>query len=271
MKKDCEVVRDLMPLVVDGTASERSRKMVGEHVAECEPCREMFDEMRQEVPVQPQRQAGKLVKKLRWRRRLRGAALVLLGVALSALLAVAGLRGWEYCFEDDVVLTAEESYSVELVQDDIYGIQTIWTIKDGHAQISNTCFDAKTGDMYFWSSTSRIPLPAKADKMVNQEPHLCYDEDLGYAYIDVLFDAEGNVLYAAVTPVNRIIRGLPESWENRYTGTPPFQQVIFERPNPSDAALTEAWRARLVETGFFNEWRERMGLRNLETIPEEAE
>lgn len=271
MKHDCDIVRDLMPLVVDGTASEKSREMVGEHVAECEPCREMFDEMRQEVPAQPQRQAGELVKKLRWRRRLRGAALVLLGVALSALLAMAGLCGWEYYFKADVVLTAEENYSVELVQDDIYGTQTIWTIKDGHAQISNASFDAKTGDMYFWSSTSRIPLPTKSDKMVNQEFHLCYYEDLGYAYIDVLFDAEGNALYAAVTPVNRIIRGLPEGWESRYTGTPPFQQVIFERSSPSDEALTEAWRARLDETGFFDEWRERMGSRNLEMVPEEAE
>ena len=46
---------------------------------------------------------------------------------------------------------------------------------------------------------------------------------------------------------------------------------MVQTSNPSDEALTETWRARLVETGFFNEWRERMGVRNLEMAPEEAE
>ena len=35
MKKDCEVVRDLMPLVLDDVASDGSKHMVSAHVQTC--------------------------------------------------------------------------------------------------------------------------------------------------------------------------------------------------------------------------------------------
>ena len=40
MKMKCEVVRDLLPLYVDGVVSEESRKMIEEHLEECDDCRE---------------------------------------------------------------------------------------------------------------------------------------------------------------------------------------------------------------------------------------
>ncbi|MCH5287100.1 MAG: zf-HC2 domain-containing protein [Christensenellaceae bacterium] len=269
MKHECDIVRDLMPLVADGTASEKSRAMVDEHIDECEPCREMFDEMRQEVKTEaPQAQAEKLVKKLRRHRMLRRALLVLLGVAISAVLVVVGQRLWLYYFEADVVLTAEENYSVEVVRKDFFGTQTIWTIKDGYAQIPNTYFDAQTGDLYLWSSTTRLRLPAASDQMVNQTNQLYYFDDLGYAYIDVLFDVEGNDFYVAVMPVNRIIKGLPEGWESRYMGTPPFTEVMVERLNPPDEALTEEWRSRLETWGLLDEWQAYAEWLTMRHIPE---
>mgnify|MGYP002547768194 CR=1 FL=1 len=39
MKENCEVIRDLLPLVQDGVASEASCRMVQEHLEECEACR----------------------------------------------------------------------------------------------------------------------------------------------------------------------------------------------------------------------------------------
>ena len=38
MKKDCEVVRDLMPLVLDDVASDGSKHMVSAHVQTCAEC-----------------------------------------------------------------------------------------------------------------------------------------------------------------------------------------------------------------------------------------
>ena len=39
-KNDCNVVRDLMPLVIDRAASDESREFVEAHIAGCAECRE---------------------------------------------------------------------------------------------------------------------------------------------------------------------------------------------------------------------------------------
>lgn len=255
MKHDCEIVRDLMPLVVDGTASEKSRAMVEEHVAECEPCREMYGEMRQEVPTEPLAERGEqVVKKLRQRRRLRRVLLVLLGMGISALLVFAGWRGWNYGFNTYVVLTAETDYSVEIIHDDVDGVESVWTILDGRAQEYNGYFDAETGDMYFWSTTTRLPLPALSDKIINNEVQLFYAEDIGYGYVIGKYDLEAQREAFYIVPVNRIIKGAPKTPFTH--GDSSVWKVIYERPNPPDEALTEAWRAKMRETGWFRDFWE---------------
>ena len=250
MKYDCEIVRDLMPMAVDGTASEKSRAMVEEHVAECEDCREMYGEMRQEVVAEPlAERGGQVVKKLRQRRRLRRVLLVLLGMAISALLVFAGWRGWNYGFNTYVVLTAETDYNVEIVPDDAGGVESVWTILDGRAQVYNGYFDAETGDMYFWSTTTRLPLPAFSDKIVNSEAQLFYSEGIGYGYVIGKYDWETQRETLYIVPVNRIIKGAPETLFTH--GDSSVWKVIYERPNPPDEALTEAWRAKMRETGWF--------------------
>ena len=41
MKRDCEMARDLMPLCVDGVASEGSQEFVAAHAASCKECAEV--------------------------------------------------------------------------------------------------------------------------------------------------------------------------------------------------------------------------------------
>jgi predicted anti-sigma-YlaC factor YlaD len=50
MKNECNVAKDLMPLVIDGVASEESKQYVNEHVAECTECAIAYGEMRVELP-----------------------------------------------------------------------------------------------------------------------------------------------------------------------------------------------------------------------------
>ena len=46
MKYQCEIVRDLLPLYLDGVASGQSRQMVDEHLSECRECSELFSQMK---------------------------------------------------------------------------------------------------------------------------------------------------------------------------------------------------------------------------------
>lgn len=51
MKMDCEVIRDLLPLYVERLASEKSRELVDEHLAECDSCRMALSQMEISEPV----------------------------------------------------------------------------------------------------------------------------------------------------------------------------------------------------------------------------
>ncbi|MEI3427798.1 MAG: zf-HC2 domain-containing protein [Christensenellales bacterium] len=55
-KIPCAVAQDLMPLVIDGAASEQSRQAVAQHVAACSACSQIYREMQTPRP-RPSRRA----------------------------------------------------------------------------------------------------------------------------------------------------------------------------------------------------------------------
>lgn len=86
-KLPCEVVRDLFPSYIDGLTSETTTELVNEHVAECEPCKNVLNAMR-EPSVQPINAEDKkevdFLKKNRVRNRV-----IALGSVVAAVLVVA--------------------------------------------------------------------------------------------------------------------------------------------------------------------------------------
>ena len=48
-KISCNVIGDLLPLYVDGAVSEDTKKLVEEHLAECEECKKAAEEMGKEL------------------------------------------------------------------------------------------------------------------------------------------------------------------------------------------------------------------------------
>lgn len=49
MKYDHDVIRDLMPLCIDGIASEKSQEAVDEHLAECPDCKKEWEQMKNNI------------------------------------------------------------------------------------------------------------------------------------------------------------------------------------------------------------------------------
>ena len=45
MSKNCEIIKDLLPLYADDVCSEESRKLVAEHIAKCSECRAELEKM----------------------------------------------------------------------------------------------------------------------------------------------------------------------------------------------------------------------------------
>ena len=47
---ECNVVHDLIPLVIDRVASDESRELVETHISACENCRKKYEAMKADLP-----------------------------------------------------------------------------------------------------------------------------------------------------------------------------------------------------------------------------
>ena len=176
MKHDCDIVRDLMPMCIDGTASEKAREMVNEHVAECPPCDKVYAEMRGEAKLElPVQSAAPefvtTVKKMRSHRKRRTWLTLLLGVMIAAVMALAGLAGYSWYFiqphpiEDAQLMLVASNDGIALIHAanvpksatmfiQFSAMEYPETAKgqyEGYVYLSATCHEARTkaDDVYF--------------------------------------------------------------------------------------------------------------------------
>lgn len=49
MENNCKVISDLLPLYIDGACSDESKKIVEEHLKECEECRLLAEDMKENI------------------------------------------------------------------------------------------------------------------------------------------------------------------------------------------------------------------------------
>ena len=95
---DCAVVRDLLPLYVEKISSEETRKLVEEHLAECQDCRNLLEDMTtEETPTVKLDVAPlKRLKRKMVRSRIGVAVVVALFVAIFGGGVIGYLTAWEY-------------------------------------------------------------------------------------------------------------------------------------------------------------------------------
>ena len=101
MKKECEVARDLMPLVLDDVASDGSKALVLDHIQGCADCTAYFDQLKQDVPAKTPQEIeaehsafAQATAKLRRQKRIRTLKHVLLGVVIAVVVLLAGAMGY---------------------------------------------------------------------------------------------------------------------------------------------------------------------------------
>ena len=82
MKITCDMCLDLMPLVLDGLASEDSEKAVREHIAGCEMCRNAFNSGEMPAPTDDK----KILDSIKMQLRMAGYFVLVLGAAVGAML-----------------------------------------------------------------------------------------------------------------------------------------------------------------------------------------
>ena len=106
-KLTCNIVRDLMPLVLDDVASADSRQGVEEHIETCETCRAYFEGMSMQIsragePVSD-KSFAQFCKDLKKRSKIKKVLLSVLIVILVGIIGVTGIaifNNARYTYED---------------------------------------------------------------------------------------------------------------------------------------------------------------------------
>ena len=152
MTDNCNIIRDLMPLVIDEVASEDSTQSVHAHTTHCESCRTYFDGMKKEnshLNMQKEEQAvlSLAAKKMKKKRHMRLLLNTLIGLVAGCLLAWCGLSIFSHLMYDYNQLVYHGFYGVTLselnsgdvsVNIDYYGSALVCgvdfeeTVEDGH-------------------------------------------------------------------------------------------------------------------------------------------
>ena len=93
MKITCNIIQDMLPLYVDDVLSEDSRKMVEEHLKDCEACREKRRNMEEDpLPSFSQASEKEILLGIRRRIRRKRLAAVLIGMKNPELTDKIQLR-----------------------------------------------------------------------------------------------------------------------------------------------------------------------------------
>lgn len=168
MKNECNIVKDLLPLCIDGAASEDSRQLVEEHTALCEDCARERREMllalpENQKPQEEQDVLEKAARKLRRERKRRINTRVVIGVLLSLLLIIGGRSLVVYLRYNHCVPVGLEDYEMRLSY--LESGRMVCSILNTGVDISTSRQGEPTEDGQGWhvnfcANTTHIPNPA---------------------------------------------------------------------------------------------------------------
>ena len=80
---NCNIVKDLIPLYIDGCCSEESKKAVEDHIGDCADCRNLIEDMRSPSGIVAAPESPKTFRKLNdWKASVLQSVLLFLSFAL---------------------------------------------------------------------------------------------------------------------------------------------------------------------------------------------
>ena len=125
MKYPCDMIQDLLPLYLDGVCSEKSKKAVEEHLAECSDCKDFFAAMRETDKIEidthsanRERQKAasfQAVKKKLFRKQILAAFATVIVLVVITFATVGVLKNTHK------VVEYEDNVSVSMVDGNLMG------------------------------------------------------------------------------------------------------------------------------------------------------
>ena len=161
MKIKCDVIRDLLPLYMDGVVSDESRRLIEEHMEECDDCRRYLAELKgeegEDVSIEFKGELEPL-KKLRRKERFNRIALIVVLLAFVAMLvAFVSRYDWTYSWkvQDHASYTVPEGYELEGRYDDDSRWIYVRDEKEKYEKLEVACDDRRNID---WMEEDSVSL-----------------------------------------------------------------------------------------------------------------
>ncbi len=92
-RKKCEVIQDLLPLYIDGICSDGSRRMVSEHLENCDECKNLHTNMSKSVEqnfVEPELDSKRAFSAIQHKWKRKKIAIICASVLLTAFVIYIG-------------------------------------------------------------------------------------------------------------------------------------------------------------------------------------
>ena len=137
----CEIIRDLLPSYVDGLTSAESNREITAHVAECAPCKEILEQMQEEVQAKEEKEGRKINPFRKFNRRMRRA------VAMAVVICI-GVGGFGYkAFARGFAINPNEITMEPTLDGDMLYLN--FEVKDGVLVHSASMYDQTMASMGF--------------------------------------------------------------------------------------------------------------------------
>ena len=164
----CEIIRDLLPVYIDGLASEETAKLVEDHLAQCEQCRTILAQMRAPVPVYDPVKASEFQKVLK-KQRNRNTKKIVLFSALAGFLTLVLLAAMLWVTDVFYYIGTYESPNGQ-VKTTVYNrdVTEFIPVKDHFTLIDKGYFSGRTVlwgefDGLWWSHDSNYQVVSLMD------------------------------------------------------------------------------------------------------------
>ena len=259
-KNDCNIIRDLMPLVLDRVASNESREAVETHIISCEECRNQYDAMKSDLPEETRAEydeeqkqftdALKAVRKKKLRRRIRTIALSALACMAAVLI---GLFAYDALFWKMTVPVNNQYYSLSMCETKSGQYVITADVSQLDFNIMTTSEDAFIDGwdiVYIRMMSAPIHTPASAGS-VNEKWDIMIMENDGEDPVDEIRQGTPDN-YITIWKKGDPVPAASEEMERYYALEKAYEQWFDALPQSEDGKILAddeffAWQDRLEE------------------------
>ncbi|MBP3307187.1 MAG: zf-HC2 domain-containing protein [Anaerotignum sp.] len=135
----CEIIRDLMPLHLDGLTSEESDQAIKEHLNGCEPCKEILEQMTKETEVKPEEVKKRINPFRKFNRKMKAY----IAATLAVCVAFGGL-GYKVFAQGFAIDPDDMTMDVRMEGEMLY---LDFALEEGVLQHDGTMYDETSAEV----------------------------------------------------------------------------------------------------------------------------